>query len=242
MREQSRAKEPKANKFWVVVNSGIFLWFLSACLVTVGGGYITNHQQCMRDADQLISRRVQLVTELRSRRLAFSSSVANLKKVQPPFGPGKQGSIHSDLAALSFADVQSEYWKVIERINFDRLPDSRVMDAQIRWLHLDSSRADKEYERFREPAVSPPTKPDEALKVFKKTVELQLLRDTFESDLDALAYSYEPDCTVSRTLGTALGYKPRIVRAAVSPMFELGDTSIILQEDIEAMDKREKQD
>jgi hypothetical protein len=115
----------------------------------------------------------------------------------------------------------------------------RLFDAQLRWLNYNSSRVDREYERFRD-GSSPSLKDDEALQQFKTTVELQGLYDRFSADLDALAYSYQPDCTILKTLGAALGYKARIVKAIVSQFFVLGDTHTILHEDIDDIEKRER--
>jgi hypothetical protein len=50
-RKGNLSEQPKS-KLWLFLNSGIFLGSLSAGLLTVGGGYVTNHQQCMRDADK----------------------------------------------------------------------------------------------------------------------------------------------------------------------------------------------
>lgn len=235
-----RSSQPKASKVWVFLNSALFIWFLSAGLLTIGGGYITNHQQCMRDADQLISRRARLVSELSSRKAAFAASVASVKRLQPPFLPGKQGSLYAELASVPYGEVEREFLTIIERVGWEELPDKRIVEAQQRWLDYNSSRADREYERFREP--SPSAKGDEALTQFKKTIELQTLYDRFDTDLNILAYSYQPDCTVLKTLGAALGYKPPIVKAFVSPLFSLGDTQTILQEDIDEIEKRQRQE
>jgi hypothetical protein len=145
-----------------------------------------------------------------------------------------------DLANVSYGEVERELWTLIERIDIDDLPDKHIFDAQLRWLNYNSSRADREYERFREGDSF--KKDDDSLKQFKKTVELQALYDRFTTDLDALAYSYQPDCTVLKTLGAALGYRTHIAKASVSPLFELGDTHTILQEDIHDIEKREHQD
>jgi hypothetical protein len=234
-----RVDQPRSNRIWTFLNSALFIWFLSASLLTVGGGYITNHQQCIRDADQFISRRAHLVSELSSRKATFAASVASAKRLQPPFLPGKPGSLFPDLANALYGEVEKEFWMVIERVEWEELPDKRIAEAQMRWLDYNSSRADREYERFRESV--PSSKDDDALKEFKKTVELQTLYDKFNADLDTLAYFYQPDCTVLKTLGTALGYKPHIVKAFVSPLFFLGDTRTILQEDIDDIEKRQRQ-
>jgi hypothetical protein len=70
---------------------------------------------------------------------------------------------------------------------------------------------------MRDPGL--PAKPDEALKVLKTTVELQSLLDAFNRDLDIMAYSYEPDCTILKTLGFALGYKTKCKRVRFTTIF-----------------------
>jgi hypothetical protein len=227
---------PKATRLWRFLNSAFVIWCLSAILLTVGGGYITNHQQCMRDADQIIDRRSHLASEIFGRNAAFATRVADAKTLEPPFFPGKQGSLYPDLSNIPYREVERELWSINDRIEREELPDIEMQNAQIRWLDVMSSRADREFEKFRQPSL--PSKPDEALKEFKITVALQSLYDTFNRDLDMLAYFYRPDCTILKTLGTALGYKPQIVKASISPSFFLPDTRDILKDDIDQIDKR----
>jgi hypothetical protein len=54
-----------------------------------------------------------------------------------------------------------------------------------------------------------------------------------------MAYSYEPDCTLLKTLGFALGYKAKIVKASVSPLFFVPDVRTILKDDADQIDKRQ---
>lgn len=230
--------ETKPSRLWVLVNSGIFLWFLSAALLTVGGGYITNHQQCMRDADQIIERRSHLSLEILSRNASFASRVNGDKTLRPPFTPDKQGSIYADLANISYSDVQRELWKLNEQIHKDELPVKEMQEAQYRWLTFNSTRVDREYDNYREAPSS--STPSDAINFLKTTVQLQSLYDQFDRDLDVLAYSYRPDCTIISTLLSALGYKPPIVRASISPLFDLGDTRIILKEDIDNVEQRQR--
>jgi hypothetical protein len=103
-----RIDQPKPSRLWTFLNSALFIWFLSASLLTVGGGYITNHQQCMRDADQIINRRTHLTSEIFARNAAFAASVADAKKLQPPFLPGKQGSLYPDLSNIPYGEVERE--------------------------------------------------------------------------------------------------------------------------------------
>jgi hypothetical protein len=126
-----------------------------------------------------------------------------------------------------------------ERVELEDLPDPQLMEAQVRWLNYNSSHADLEFEKSREPELS--SKPNEALKELKTTVELQLLLDDFNRDLDTMAYFYEPDCTLLKTLGTAFGYKPRIAKGSVSPMFFVPDVRTILKNDMDQIDKLVRQ-
>jgi hypothetical protein len=233
--------EPKPNKLWTFVNSGIFLWLLSATLLTVGGGYIANHQQCMRDADQIIERRSRLSLEILSRNASFASRVEGDKTLRPPFGPDKQGSVYADLANVSYSEVQRELWRLNEQIHKEELPDKEMQQAQYRWLNFNSKRADREYEKYREAPPSSSTTGD-ALRFLKTTVELQSLYDQFDRDLDILAYNYEPNCTIMNTMFRALGFKPSIVRASISPMFDLGDTRTILKEDVDDIEQRQRRE
>jgi hypothetical protein len=232
-------KQPKTGRLRSFFNSPFVIWCLSAILLTVGGGYITNHQQCMRDADHIIDRRSHLALEIFSRNAAFQTKVADAKTLQPPFFPGNQGSLYPDLSKISYGEVERELWSLNERIEMEELPDTKMQTAQVRWLDFNSSRVDREYEKFRQPLIS--TKPDEALKELKITVELQSLYDAFSRDLDMLAYYYQPDCTILKTLGTALGYKPQIVRASISTFFSLGDTYVILKDDMDQIDKKQRE-
>jgi hypothetical protein len=139
------ASVPKRNIVLAVINSAFFLWLLSAILLTIGGGYVTNHQQCMREADQFIARRSHLASEIFSRNAAFATTIADAKKLQPPFQPSKQGSLYPDLSNLPYGEVERELLMLYERIELDELPDPEILKAQLRRLDYNSMRADREY-------------------------------------------------------------------------------------------------
>ena len=168
----------------------------------------------------------------------FVSFFSNAKTLHPPFMPDKQGSVNPELSNLSYPEVQRELWKLNEQVEKTELPDKSMQEAQLRWLNYNSSRADREYEWYREQPPSDGGK--EGLKSAKTWAELQTLNDAFDRDLDVLAYSYEPNCTILTTLSYSLGNRPRIVRAIISPLFELGDTKTILKEDMNNIDEREQ--
>lgn len=193
----------------------------------------------MRDADQIIDRRSHLALELFSRRAAFATRVSEAKTSQPPFYPGKQGSLYPDLSGIPYGEVEKEFLLLIMRIEKEELPDAEMQNAQIRWLDFNSARVDREFDKAQQSSLS--VKPDDTLKSFKTTVELQSLYDVFNRDLDVLAFFYQPDCTILKTLGVALGYKPMIVRATVSPMFLTPDTHTIFKDDMDQIDKRERE-
>jgi hypothetical protein len=237
-RLERRNAETEQSRVWLFINSGIFLWVLSAILLTLGGGYVTTHQQCMRDADQIIERRVKLSQDLYARNVSFASRIASAKTLHFPIAPDKQGSINPDLSDISYGEVQHELWKINERVEKAELPDKAMQEAQLRWLNYNSSRADREYDWYREQPSSGGGA--DALKSAKDWAELQTLYDAFDRDLDILAYSYEPNCTVVKTFSYALGSRSRIVRAVISPLFGLGDTRIILKEDVDNIEERQR--
>jgi hypothetical protein len=37
--------KPKTSRLVSILNSGFFLWFLTLCVVTAGGAYLTSYQQ-----------------------------------------------------------------------------------------------------------------------------------------------------------------------------------------------------
>jgi hypothetical protein len=49
----STLSKPK-NNIWATINSPLFLWFLSAALLSFGGAYFTAYQQCVSRADAMI--------------------------------------------------------------------------------------------------------------------------------------------------------------------------------------------
>ena len=46
--------QPTHSRFWIVANSSIFLWFLTATVLTAGGTFVSSYQQCKKDAEDQI--------------------------------------------------------------------------------------------------------------------------------------------------------------------------------------------
>jgi hypothetical protein len=61
--------KPKKSKLAAILNSGLFLWFLTLCVVSAGGAYLTSYQQCRKDAEEEIERSTRIQRELFQREL-----------------------------------------------------------------------------------------------------------------------------------------------------------------------------
>src|SRR5215469_1400068 len=74
-------EKPERNRLLAVINSAFFLWVMSALLLSIGGSYITNHKQCLDDAEKVIERRSHLSQELFFRGGALADRMAKAKTV-----------------------------------------------------------------------------------------------------------------------------------------------------------------
>ncbi|KJC49094.1 hypothetical protein UP09_07635 [Bradyrhizobium sp. LTSP885] len=216
--------EPKKSKLWAFINSGIVLWLLSALLLSVGGGYVTNHAQCMKEAEQLINRQSMFIQELYGRELAFKTTVDDAKTVQKiPFLPGSDGSIWPELAKLQYLQVLQEFGLLNGRVAYDDLPDDFIAKARAKWIEFNIAKQNKISENFDKsqlPGPQPKTDPAVFFKFRKLLGQLQFEDQSFQHDLNAVAYYFEPNCTVVNTFFLALGYKPQIMAARVSPVYK----------------------
>jgi hypothetical protein len=236
----SLANAPKRNIILAIINSAFFIWCISALFLTLGGGYVTNHQQCMREADQIIERRKVVSQEMFGRQLAFSTALENATTLQKlPSGPTIAGSTLPEFSKMSYLDVQMELLKMGNRFAYEVLPDSSIHNAQLAWSEFNDQQADRLFDEFQKPLDQKPTKIDPNLELRSRKLYSQLFNDfaSFQHDLDAYAYYFQPDCTPLKTLEVALGDKPQIVLASVSPLFENGDIKSIFFEAIDRFNK-----
>jgi hypothetical protein len=220
----SAVEKPKESRAWKFVNSGIFLWGLSVAVITIGGGYITNHQQCMRDADRLIERREHLTREIWARKLAFERAVADAKSIQEaPFFPDTRGSYFFELAKIATPDLESELMKLRFRVMYAELPLREISDARDAWIHFNETQSDFDQAALQTEREGPEASgnPDLFLKIHKAQAKLSVAYDSFNRDVDIYAYNFVPNCSVENTFRTALGYSPPIVFASVSPVLSL---------------------
>ncbi len=202
-------EKPKKNRLIAVVNSGFFLWLLTAILVTLGGGYITNHQQCMRDADQIIARKNHLQQEILARQPMQLELVEKAQTLdQLPGGREMQGALLSDLSKVSFLELRQELETLDRRVTYDHLDDPLIEKIEVASI----------------PLVGPPQQlltDQDKLRLRKLQMKQQIEYDTFRLVLDRYAYFFEPSCGMWNTLMTALGYRVAIVSASVSAVYSL---------------------
>jgi hypothetical protein len=62
-------EQPRKNKLIAFLNSGLFLWFLTLCVVSIGGAFLTSYQQCERNAEDAIEKNTKIERELFQREL-----------------------------------------------------------------------------------------------------------------------------------------------------------------------------
>jgi hypothetical protein len=226
----------KPSKLWLVLNSGIFLWFLSASFLTVGGGYVANHQGCMREADQLIERQDRMSREMYSRRAAFNETVADAKTVDNLIlVPTTKGSLYPDLEKMPYYELEHEIRKLRFRIDYDDLLDVEVTRTREEMRRMMSEFVDKS-DHFQGPIKTKnPSKADldKFLQMRKLVSQLLAEHTDFEQTFETFVFLHQPDCTIVKTLETALGNRPAIVRAAVNHNYVLSDFATPMRHSME---------
>jgi hypothetical protein len=224
LREKPPASKPDGRwkTLWLVLNSGFVLWLLSAVVLTLGGGYFSNHAQCMRDSEQLIERRRGLGEEIMTRSYAFKDKVDAATTAQKmPVMPDNGGSGSAELAKMPFVQLSAEHILLDQRVAFDNLPDNFVLKAKAAWIQSAITRQSKISEDFARSVQDQKFKQDPAtqFKFRKLNAQLQFEQTHFDHELDALAYTFQSNCTPYNLVWFALGYKPRIIEATPSSLF-----------------------
>jgi hypothetical protein len=232
----------KRNRFLAIINSAFFIWCLSAFLLTIGGGFVTNHQQCMHQADQLLSRFELVRQEMLSRQLAFGSAVEKATVIPDLLRePRAATSSRGELASKTYGEIQSEYLTLIARVEYADLHDPELTDAQrdqLKFARNIEAKIDAEMDAAIKEFNSSPADgggnshdPARRFEYSRLTAKYFNALRLYQGDIDRYAYVFQPDCSAPKTLGVALGYKPAIMYGAVSPIFDSTKASLI--EDIQ---------
>jgi len=129
----------KRNVFLAILNSGFFLWLLSAIFLAAGGSYFTNYQDCMRDAEKLISQHDRLTREIRNRRSFVWSLVASAKSIgEIRGGLDKCPVTYSEFKEFSTFELQQSINRLqrqIDKTNMRLLPPD-LADGRFRFSQL----------------------------------------------------------------------------------------------------------
>jgi hypothetical protein len=202
-------ERPKRGRLLAIINSSFFIWLMSVLFLTIGGSYVTNHRQCLDDAEKIISRREHLRQELRSRDVDYYRRVAKANTLQEAElwrdWADKRGSIFTDLANLTYREVHGEYAKLGDRIRYEEFDDLAIEKFRSNYGYL-----------FVLYWSSPSPTDDEAhsLKLKKLDAKAFLAIQGFHEVLEFLGYEFWPDCSVSNTAAIAVGYRVPIVFAS----------------------------
>jgi hypothetical protein len=225
-------EQQKSSTFWAFLNSAIFIWFLTSVVLASAGGYITSHQQCMKEANETIENRAHLLSELQSREEAIIKNYREGDDLRLA-ATSKVGSLHSDLANLSYEQLYNRVRSLNEQVENVQLPDPRVDAIVTRYATF--ARRDF-YLRLRQDRLG-----EDAPKVPPVPAPLLRLLNLLDRDLAAMAYLFGPNCTIRNTVAFALGYNPKIVSASISPVFFDQNVRAIFEADADQIEQLEKQ-
>jgi len=104
-----------------VANSPLFIWFLSALLLTVGGGYLTHSQQCSREALQIKEQYYRLTLEIYRRQQDIVSAVEEATTIQELRGRlNNLPFVYAELRYRTLRDLQRELRAITARFEVVR--------------------------------------------------------------------------------------------------------------------------
>jgi hypothetical protein len=198
----------------------------------------------MREADQLIDRRDRVSREIYARRLAFNDTVANAKTVeQLVIVPTTKGSVYPDLEKRPYYELEQELRKLGFRIEYDDLLDDPVTRARDEMHIILSEYVDKADELQGPISSKNPSKVElDKFLQQRKLISLLLAEQTdFDRTFETYAFSFKPDCTIPKTLETALGNRPDIVRAIIDAHYDSSDISETMMKHLEKAKVIQKQ-
>jgi hypothetical protein len=201
---------PKKHWFIRIVNSAAFLWLATLLLVTVGGGFLTNYQQCIRDADLLSERHARIFRALHTRQKAFATLIETSATVEDiRAGVAKLPYTYSDLRERTLFDLNREFELIHTKIDDSALPLAVKGEAVLvaDWLTFSLNLYQGEI---------PLTLTNDGLSAFKKFSKTYF--EAFNKRFVQRAFDiFQPKCTVKNTLLYALGFRGvKIVETTVS--------------------------
>ena len=113
----AKVKKP-VSRLWLFVNSGLFLWLLTAVFVTIGGSYFSQIQKCVADADALGERYYILTRELSNRNTEFARAIHVAESIEAlKRAKAEYKSDFAEFQAKTGDEIESEWRHIIRRVD-----------------------------------------------------------------------------------------------------------------------------
>jgi hypothetical protein len=186
-----------------VVNSPFFLWCLSAVFLTIGAGYLTNHQQCVRDADKLSLDYFEVTEELYSRRVAIVDAINEAETID---------EARSALARRPYWILQGRtFSQLIYQLASFQIDRSALTPNTVNVPDPVYSSTQAKYFDFFQDGIIGPTLTNTDLAELKKLAE-EMGHQWAAQHVNNLLH-FERNCSIANLVSLALGYRPYIVKA-----------------------------
>jgi hypothetical protein len=206
--------QPKKGLVISIVNSGLFLWILTAVFLTTGGSYISNRQACSTEADQIIDKRNRLALEMEKRRSAIAQGIAEARTVDevrdilksPP-------NIFPDLKNRTLLELSSEYVNLNENID-----ETAVRSLEIALARKIEPMTTTQFMRYRSLYIGELGKTDYDLADLKDFSRKYFEGDRIRSLVHKLS-EFKPDCSVRTVLDRILNGS-RAVHVTQEPLMD----------------------
>lgn len=121
--------KPQSNRTVRIINSPIFIWLLSALFLAFGGAYVTQYQQCSREADRLRNQYYHLAGEIYIRQERVAAAVEGAASIDDiKLALKSLPSLYADLKDRSLFELNREFRQIEARI--ERSPELQDFTRQ----------------------------------------------------------------------------------------------------------------
>lgn len=188
-----------------VINSPFFLWCISAFFLTIGGGYLTSYQQCVRDADKVSLDYFEVTGELYDRRIAIVDAINEAKTIDDA-----RSALASHpywiLQGRTFSQLTYQLASIIGQIDRSALGPDPV---NVPYPIYKSTQA-KYLDVFNSGIISR-TLTNADLADLKKLAE-EMGHQWAAGAANGLLH-FDRNCSIKNLVNLALGYRPYLVKA-----------------------------
>jgi hypothetical protein len=117
--DRAASKANKKGRLVSIINSGLFLWTLTALLLTVGGSYFTKVQQCIVQSERVLERFTRLNNEIANRRNFIEELVnSSSQHSEIQSGLARLPTTYPEFKELSLLELVLEQNKITRSITF----------------------------------------------------------------------------------------------------------------------------